>query len=65
MGELVRHVEQVRDGHGEVVTIGFDEIVSGDRRGIDVVLAKRTQEVAADERHVHRAPRIRTPMDDT
>lgn len=43
--KIVRQQCQNGHGHHEVVAIGFDEIVSRNGCGIDVVLAKRSQKI--------------------
>lgn len=40
--EVPHHAGQERDRDHEVVAVGFDEVVAGDRRGVDVMFAEWT-----------------------
>lgn len=60
--ELVGHVSQWEDGDHTVVSIGFNEVVASDGGRVDVVLPERTNKRLANNRDVHRSPRICTPV---
>lgn len=63
--EVEGHVCQRDYGQHAIVTIGFNEVVTGDGCGVYVVLSKWSYKGLSKDGQIHWSPRISTPVNNS